>query len=72
VSVRRMSIRLPRLDQFTLDHLSATPIASRVAAADPGTRSDIGASVMKALDRYADGDGVTYPKQIHLLTARAP
>jgi SAM-dependent methyltransferase len=72
VSVRRMSIRLPRLDQFTLDHLSATPIASRVAAADPGTRSDIGASVMKALDRYADGDGVTYPEAIHLLTARVP
>jgi len=71
VRVSRMSIHLPRLDQFTLDHLSATPIAARVAAADPQTRRDIGASVMKALDRYVDGDGVTYPEAIFLLTARA-
>jgi hypothetical protein len=63
-------VHLPRLDKFTLDHLSATPVAPIVAAADPEAREKIGASVMAALQRYADGDGVTYPEETHVLTAR--
>jgi ubiquinone/menaquinone biosynthesis C-methylase UbiE len=72
VRVSRISVHFPRLDQFTLDHLSATPVASLVAAADPEARKKIGAHVTKQLIRYADGDGVTYPEETHLLTAQAP
>jgi ubiquinone/menaquinone biosynthesis C-methylase UbiE len=70
VGIRRINARLPRLDDFTLDHLAATPVAPVIAAADPETRNKIGASVMSRLQRYADGDGVTYPEEAHVLTAR--
>jgi len=70
VSVSRIDVHLPRLDQFALDHLAATPIAPVIAAADPAARAKIGASVMKELEHYADGDGVTYPEETHVLTAR--
>ena len=72
VRVSRINVHLPRLDQFTLDHLAATPVAPVIAAADPEVRKQIGASVMKQLQRYADGDGVTYPEETHVLTARVP
>jgi hypothetical protein len=53
-----------------LDHLSATPVAPLITAAEPEARQKIGASVMKELHRYADGKGVTYPEETHVLTAR--
>jgi hypothetical protein len=70
VRVSRIDVHLPRLDQFVLDHLAATPIAPILAAANAATRKQIGASVMKQLQRYTDGDGVTYPEETHVLTAQ--
>ncbi len=70
VRVSGMNIHLPRLDRFALEHLAGTPVAESIAALDPGTRKNIGASVMHELQRYNDGDGVTYPEEIHLVTAR--
>jgi ubiquinone/menaquinone biosynthesis C-methylase UbiE len=70
VRVSRIDVHLPRLDKFVLDHLAATPVASAIAAADPETRKKVGASVMEQLRRYADGDGITYPEESHVLTAR--
>lgn len=70
VSVSRIDVHLPPLDHFVLGHLAATPLAAVIAAADPATRKQIGASVMKQLQRYADGDGVTYPEETHVLTAQ--
>ena len=70
VRVSRINVHLPRLDKFTLDHLSATPIAPVIAAADPEARKQIGASVMKQMQRYVDDDGVTYPEETNVLTAR--
>jgi SAM-dependent methyltransferase len=70
VRVRRIHVHLPRLDRFALDHLSATPLAPIVAAADPEAREKIGASVMAQLQRYDDGNGVTYPEETHVLTAQ--
>jgi ubiquinone/menaquinone biosynthesis C-methylase UbiE len=70
VRVSRINVHLPRPDKFTLDHLSATPLAPIIAAADPEAREKIGASVMKQLQRYDDGDGVTYPEETHVLTAQ--
>ena len=70
VRVSRSNVHLPRLDQFTLDHLSATPVAPLITAAEPEAREKIGASVMKELHGYADGKGVTYPEETHVLTAR--
>jgi ubiquinone/menaquinone biosynthesis C-methylase UbiE len=70
VRIDRIDLHLPSLDQFTLQHLAATPIAPVVAAAAPETRAKVGASVAKQLQRYADGNGVTYPEETHVLTAQ--
>jgi len=70
VRVGRIQVHLPRLDKFALDHLSATPLAQSIRAADPEAREKIGASVMQQLQRYADGDGITYPEETHVLTAQ--
>jgi len=70
VHVSRINVHLPHLDQFTLGHLAATPCASVIAAADAATRKQIGTSVMTQLQRYADGDGVTYPEETHVLTSQ--
>jgi hypothetical protein len=50
--------------------LAATPVASLVAAADPDARKKIGARVVRQLARYADGEGITYPEETHVLTAQ--
>ena len=70
VRVSGINIHLPHLDQFTLGHLGATPFAAVIAAVHPTTSKQLGPSVMKQLQRYADGDGVTYPEETHLLTAQ--
>jgi ubiquinone/menaquinone biosynthesis C-methylase UbiE len=71
VSVSRINVHLPRPDKFVLDHLSATPVAADIDAAEAEVRERIGASVMEQLQRYADGDGITYPEETYVLTARA-
>lgn len=71
VRVSRLHIHLPALDRFVLEHLSGTPVAPAVAAADAESRKNVGASVKRAMERFADGDGVTYPEETHVVTARA-
>ena len=70
VSVERTNIHLPRIDKYVLDHMSATPIAADIDAADAEVRKKIGASVAEQLQRYADGDGITYPQETNVLVAR--
>jgi SAM-dependent methyltransferase len=70
VRVSRINIHLPRLDQFALGHLTATPVGPAIAATDPELLKEIGTSVMTELQGYADGDGVTYPEETHVLTAQ--
>jgi SAM-dependent methyltransferase len=70
VRISRMNVHLPRLDRFVLDHLAGTPVAASIAVVDPESCKNIGASVMRELQRFNDGDGVTYPEEIHVVTAR--
>jgi ubiquinone/menaquinone biosynthesis C-methylase UbiE len=70
VRISRMNIHLPRLDRFVLEHLAGTPVAASIAAVDPESRKNIGAGVMRELQRFNDGDGVTYPEEIHVVTGR--
>jgi len=70
VRISRMNVHLPRLDRFVLEHLAGTPVAASIAALDPESHKNIGASVMHELRRFNDGDGVTYPEEIHVVTAR--
>jgi ubiquinone/menaquinone biosynthesis C-methylase UbiE len=71
VWVSRMNIHLPRLDQFVLEHLAGTPVAEALAAIDDEARRNIGESVTRALRSFEDRDGVTYPEEVHVVTARA-
>jgi ubiquinone/menaquinone biosynthesis C-methylase UbiE len=70
VRVSRMDVRLPRLDKFVLDHLSATPVAPLIVAT-PDLREQIGFSVMAELQHCAAGDGVSFPEETFVMTARA-
>jgi ubiquinone/menaquinone biosynthesis C-methylase UbiE len=71
VAIARLQIHLPSLDRFVLEHLTGTPVAGAIAAADAGSRKNIAASVARAMERFKDGDGVTYPEETHVVTARA-
>jgi len=71
VRVSRMNLHLPRVDRFVLEHLAGTPVAEALAAIDGEARRNIGESVMRALRSFEDRDGVTYPEEIHVVTARA-
>lgn len=71
VRVSRIDVHLPHIDQFTLDHLAATPVAPVIAATDRETRMQIGARVKDELQRYCDHDGITYPEETFVLTAHA-
>jgi len=51
------------MDRFALEHLAGTPVAAAIAALDPESRKNIGASVMREMQRFNDGDGVTYPEE---------
>src|SRR5262249_34944070 len=68
----RCACILPRINEFTLEHLTGTPVAQNLAAAASDARDNIAASVAKELQPYADGDGVTYPEETQVLTARVP
>lgn len=70
VRVSRMNIHLPRLDQFVLEHLAGTPVAASIAALGDAARASIGALVQREMQRFGDGDGVTYPEESHIVTAR--
>lgn len=72
VHVERITVHLPAVETFALEHLSATPVAADIAAAAPRIREEIGQSVKERLARYVDENGASYPEETNVLTARAP
>jgi ubiquinone/menaquinone biosynthesis C-methylase UbiE len=70
--IERMTIHLPPVETFALDHLSATPVASDIASAAPIVREEIGRSVKDQLHSYVHDGGVSYPEETHVLTALVP
>jgi ubiquinone/menaquinone biosynthesis C-methylase UbiE len=71
VRVGRMNIHLPSVDRFVLEHLAGTPVAASIAALGGAARANIGALVRREMERFGDGDGVTYPEESHIVTARS-
>ena len=63
----RMNIALPPIEQFVLNHLSATPVAGAVAALTDAKRAALAGDVRAALHAYADGDGVAVPDETNLV-----
>jgi ubiquinone/menaquinone biosynthesis C-methylase UbiE len=70
VQVKSLVVHLPRPEEFTLDHLAATPVATNLAAVASEVCEQIGAAVRKQLRSYWDGDGVTFPEESYFVTAR--
>jgi SAM-dependent methyltransferase len=66
----RMTIILPPIEQFVLNHLSSAPVAGAVAALTDAKRKALAADVRTALQSYADGDGVAVPDETNIAAAR--
>jgi ubiquinone/menaquinone biosynthesis C-methylase UbiE len=64
-----MTVSLPAIEEFVLNHLSASPVADAVAALDSDTRRDLARQVKSALHAYADGDGVAVPDEVNVAMA---
>jgi len=64
-----MMIRLPQIEGFVLSHLSASPVASAVAALSTEKRAALAKQVKAALQAYADGDDVVVPDETNIAIA---
>ena len=51
-------------------HLAATPIAREIRAAHRAARAALVDNVTRELARYAVADGIAFPEEINVLTAR--
>ena len=67
----RMTIALPPIEQFVLDHLSSSPVAAAVSALTDAKRAALAADVRTVLHSYADGHGVAVPDETNIAVARA-
>jgi len=66
-----MMIRLPQIEGFVLSHLSASPVASAVAALSTEKRAALARQVKAALQAYADGDDVVVPEETSIAIAQS-
>jgi ubiquinone/menaquinone biosynthesis C-methylase UbiE len=65
-----MTMRLPPVEAFVLDHLAATPVAETVAALREEARAALARQVRLALQPYVDGEGVAVPDETHIAMAQ--
>ena len=68
---RALKVRLPSIETFVIGHLSSSPVAGAIAALSEAQRSVFGRQVRKALERYAEGDGVAIPDEVNIAMGRA-
>jgi SAM-dependent methyltransferase len=68
---QRMTVRLPPPQDFVLRHLAATPVAPDVKAMSDAARAALGSEVARQLSAYLKGDGVAFPEEVNVVTARA-
>jgi ubiquinone/menaquinone biosynthesis C-methylase UbiE len=69
IRARTLTRRLPRIADFVLRHLAATPVAGAVAALSEDARAALAGEVSMALRPYEDGDGIAFPEVANVLTA---
>jgi ubiquinone/menaquinone biosynthesis C-methylase UbiE len=63
---RAMIVHLPSIETFVLGHLSSGPVANAVSALNEERRIAFGRQVRKALQPYAEGEGVAIPDEINI------
>jgi hypothetical protein len=69
VRSRTLTTRLPAIADFVLQHLSASPVASAVAALSDAARAALSVEVSTALRAYCDGDGVAFTEVTNVAIA---
>ena len=69
VRASKMTIRLPPIEAFLPNHLSANPVAAAVAALSEQERAALVREVKLALQSFADGEGVAVPDETNIATA---
>lgn len=69
--VQKRTVRLPSVDRFVLGHLAGTPLAAELRAMSEAARAALGREVAQELHAYREGDGVAFPEEITVVTARA-
>ncbi|MET0722512.1 MAG: hypothetical protein ABWY64_17005, partial [Tardiphaga sp.] len=62
-------IRFPQIERFVLSHLSASPVASALAALSAEKRVALAKQVKGSLQPYADGDDVVVPDETNIAIA---
>ena len=70
VHPRPLTIRLPRIENFVVGHLSSSPVAGTITGMSEGQRAEFGRDVRAALQPYADGDGVAIPDEVNIAMGR--
>lgn len=63
-------VHLPSIEEFVLGHLAGHPVASVLNALGEDGRAAFAQHVKNAMQPYAEGDGVAFPDQNHIATAR--
>lgn len=64
-----MTVRLPPVEAFVLDHLASTPVAGAVAALSEEVRAALAKEVSMVLQSYADSEGVSVPDETSIAMA---
>jgi len=64
-----MTVRLPPVEAFVLNHLASTPVAGVVAALSEEVRAALAKEVSMVLQSYADGEGVSVPDETNIAMA---
>ena len=67
---RARTIRHPAIETFVLNHLAGHPVAATLAAPGEDGRAEFARLVKSGLVDYAEGDGVAYPDEVNVVTAR--
>ncbi len=62
-------LRYPSVEAYVQRYLSATPIASDIAAMDDPARTALLQDVTTALRAYVDDDGLAAPMESHVVVA---
>ena len=70
IQIRTHLIRFPSVDAYTLGFLSATTIASEVAAMEEMARTRMVQEIVAALHPFVDDDGLAAPAEDHVVLAR--
>ncbi len=70
VQARTMTIRQPAFETFVLGHLDGHPVARAITALGDDERGEFARHVKAGLSEYAEGDGVAYPDEANVVTAR--